>query len=324
MAEKILSSEGKKTKGEIVTKVTEGEKAEKITEFIEEGDLDCDGFKDICAGHGDITAFFTENSGSLVELSLKSRQVNTLDILTRRPEAYHSKILEATQNDSEGTKTIHDRFLVKEEGLLNCLVYDNYRRTSLLDHFFDYNIKLDDLIRSEYDEKGDFIGSPYRLERIEKKGRTGVRLTREGIVSGCAVKIDKAVLFQGSAGAGKKTGLRVDYLLEGRCDGIFAIEFNLSFLGSPYAAVHAGNKSLFIKDKGMHNAVKGFYIKDEFLNLKMEFSFDEDMDLWHYPVETVSLSEQGVERLYQGTSFLFMKKLALNGSKKSGFSIKFS
>ena len=320
-AENILGSEGKKTKGEIVTKVTEGGK---VTEFIEEGDLDCDGFKDICIGKGDMTAFFTEEGGALVELSIKSRQVNTLDILTRRPEAYHSKILETTQNDAGETKTIHDRFFVKEEGLLDCLVYDNYRRMSLLDHFFDYNIKLNDLIRAEYDEKGDFIGSPYHLEQIKKKGDTGVRLSREGIASGCRVKIDKTVLFQGSAGAGKKSGIRVDYLIEGRYDGIFAIEFNLSFLGSPYATVHAGKKSLFIKDKGMHNALNEFSVKDEFLNLRMAFSFDEDMDLWHYPVETISLSEQGVEKLYQGTAFLFMKKLDLNGNKKFGFSIKFS
>ncbi|MEK7331761.1 MAG: alpha-amylase/4-alpha-glucanotransferase domain-containing protein, partial [Nitrospirota bacterium] len=170
-------------------------KGEKDTEFIEQGDLDCDGFKDICIGRGDMAAFFTEEGGALVELSIKSRQVNTLDILTRRPEAYHSKILETTQNDAGETKTIHDRFFVKEEGLLDCLVYDNYRRMSLLDHFFDYNIKLNDLIRSEYDEKGDFIGSPYHLEQIKKKGDTGVSLSREGIASGCRVKIDKTVLF---------------------------------------------------------------------------------------------------------------------------------
>ena len=320
-AEEILGSEGKKTKGKIVTKVTD---REKVTEFIEQGDLDCDGFKDICIGKGDMTAFFTEEGGALVELSLKSRQVNTLDILTRRPEAYHSKILETTQNDAGETKTIHDRFFVKEEGLLDCLVYDNYRRMSLLDHFFDYNIKLNDLIRAEYDEKGDFIVSPYHLEQVKKKGDTGVSLSREGIASGCRIKIDKTILFRGSAGAGKKSGIRVDYLIEGRYDGIFAIEFNLSFLGSPYATVHAGNKSLFIKDKGIHNALKEFSVKDEFLNLRMAFSFDENMDLWHYPVETISLSEQGVEKLYQGTAFLFMKKLALNGKEKSGFSIKFS
>jgi len=309
MAENIISSKVEKLKGL---------KVQRFEGSIEEGDSDCDGFKDICISKKDITAFFTEESGALIELSIKKKQVNVLDILSRRPEAYHSRISESASggHDSGETKTIHDRLFVKEAGLLDYLVYDSYKRASLLDHFFDYNIKLDNLIRSEYDEKGDFIGSPYSLEKIYRKEVTGIRLSRKGLVSGCDVMIDKSVSF-------KKSEVRFDYLLEGRYNGIFAIEFNLSFLGSPYASVHTGSKSFFIKDKGMHDAINGFYIKDEFLKLKMTFSFDEDIDLWHYPVETISLSEQGVEKLYQGTAFLFMKKLDLDNNKKLGFNIKF-
>lgn len=285
---------------------------------IEEGDLDCDGFRDICISKGDMTAFFTEDSGALIELSSKGKQVNVLDVLTRRPEAYHSRISETSQNDSGEPKTIHDpeRLGAKESGIMDYLVYDNYRRASLLDHFFDYNIKLNGLVRSEYDEKGDFIGSPYLLERINERQALGVRLSREGLVSGNKVKIDKSVLF-------KKSGIRVDYLIEGRYDGIFATEFNLSFLGSPYPSIHAVGKALFMKDKGAYGDVKNFYIKDKFLNVKLEFSFDEKVDVWHYPIETVSLSEGGAERLYQGTAFLFMKKIDFNGNKRLGFNVSF-
>lgn len=285
---------------------------------VEEGDLDCDGFRDICISRGDITAFLTEDSGALIELSIKGKQVNVLDVLTRRPEAYHSRISETSQNDSGETKTIHDpeRLGAKESGLTDYLIYDNYRRASLLDHFFDYNIRLDELVRSEYDEKGDFIGNSYLLERINERQALGVRLSREGLVSGNKVKIDKSVLF-------KKSGIRVDYLIEGSHNGIFATEFNLSLLGSPYPSIHAGGKALFMKDKGEHCDVRSFYIKDKFLNMKLEFSFDEKVDVWHYPIETVSLSEGGVERLYQGTACLFMKKIDFNSNKRLGFNISF-
>ena len=64
--------------------------------------------EDICISRGDITAFLTEDSGALIELSSKGKQVNVLDVLTRRPEAYHSRISETSQNDSGETKTIHD------------------------------------------------------------------------------------------------------------------------------------------------------------------------------------------------------------------------
>ncbi|MCG2813980.1 MAG: DUF1926 domain-containing protein [Thermodesulfovibrionales bacterium] len=296
----------------------QGSKGQRVKEFIEEGDLDCDGFRDICISKGDMTAFFTEDSGALIELSSKGKQVNVLDVLTRRPEAYHFRISETSQNDSGETKTIHDpeRLGAKESGLMDYLIYDNYRRASLLDHFFDYNIRLDKLMRSEYEEKGDFIGSPYLLERINERQALGVRLSREGLASGNKVKIDKSVLF-------RKSGIRVDYLIEGGYSGIFATEFNLSFLGSPYPSIHAGGKALFMKDKGEHSGVKSFYIKDEFLNMKLEFSFDEKVDVWHYPIETVSLSEGGVERLYQGTAFLFMKKIDFNSNKRLGFNVSF-
>lgn len=42
-----------------------------------------------------------------------------------------------------------------------------------------------------------------------------------------------------------------------------------------------------------------------------------------YPVETVSLSEEGVGRIYQGAAFLYMKELDFSGTKRLGFTIEF-
>ncbi|MBI4685923.1 MAG: DUF1926 domain-containing protein [Nitrospirae bacterium] len=295
---------------------TGGSGAQGFRGFIEDGDIDCDGFRDICISNKDLTAFFTEESGALIELSVKKDRINILDVLTRRPEAYHSKILKTAQNGSGEAKTIHDRLLVKEEGLADYIIYDSYKRASMLDHFLDYNIRLDDLRRSKYEEKGDFIGFPYYMEQVEEKGDLGIRLSREGMVSGNKLKIEKSALFD-------KTGMIFDYLLEGRCSGIFAVEFNLSFLGSPYTIINAGDRELFMKDTGEHNDIKRFFIRDKFLGFKVSFRFDGDVDLWHYPIETVSLSEQGIERIYQGTSFLFMKKLDFSDKKRLRFSINF-
>ncbi len=300
MAEEILAGDSVKKKEDF---------------FIEKGDMDCDGFEEVCICRKDVAAVFTEKGGSLVELSIKKKQVNVLDTLTRRPEAYHSKISEAAHGCSGETKTIHDRLLVKEAGLSDYLIYDKCRRASLIDHFLDNGVTLEGLMRSEYDEKGDFVENPYNIEMLAGKGAAGVRLSRDGFVSGSGMRINKSVLF-------RKGGMKIDYLLEGKYNGIFAIEFNCSFLGSPYASVHAGNKSFFIKDKGVHGSINEFSIKDEFLKLKMEFSFGEETALWHYPVETISLSEQGVERIYQGTAFLFIKKLNFSDNRKIEFSVK--
>lgn len=301
MAEEILNEGNVRTKG--------------YSTSIAEGDLDCDGFKDICIGNREMTAFFSERGGSLIELSLRKHSVNILETLTRRREAYHSRLSE-TAEDSGQTKTIHERLSVKEAGLSDYLIYDKYTRASLLDHFFGDGITVDSLMRGEYEEKGDFINGIYGINALKRGEVVQVKLSREGIASGSGARVEKMVKFHGSR-------ISVDYLLEGNCSGIFGIEFNISLFGSPYVSINLKKKDLLIRDKGKHDDITEFSIRDEFRNLGFTFTFNEVISLWHYPVETVSLSEEGVERIYQGTAFLFMKGLDFNGDKKLGFNIDF-
>ena len=280
-----------------------------------EGDLDCDGFRDMFISASDMAAFFTERGGGLVELSLKRTAVNILDTLTRRPEAYHARLSEA-EADSDETRTIHDRLIVKEAGLADYLVYDTYTRASLLDHFFPGDIQLDSLIRAEAREAGDFINGAYSMNAQKRGTSVQVRLSREGMASGRGVRIEKTVKFLSSR-------MRADYLLEGEYSGLFGIEFNISLLGSPFASLNVKNETLLIKNRGTHDGVLEFSVRDGHLDLGFTVSFDEETTLWHYPVETVSLSEEGVERIYQGTAFLFIRRLDFNGHKRLGFNIDF-
>lgn len=144
-----------------------------------------------------------------------------------------------------------------------------------------------------------------------------MNLFRKGIVNGNPLKLLKTLRLI------TPLELRVDYKIDGIFSGLFAVEFNISFFGSPYSSILVGDKNLPIRNKGTHNDVKEFYLKDEFLNLCVGYNFDEEIDLWHYPVETISLSEQGVERIYQGTAFLFVKKLDFGDERRLGFNIKF-
>ena len=45
--------------------------------------------------------------------------------------------------------------------------------------------------------------------------------------------------------------------------------------------------------------------------LVLSLQFDLPIDLWELPLETVSLSEEGFERTYQGTVLLAHSKIAL-------------
>ena len=43
----------------------------------------------------------------------------------------------------------------------------------------------------------------------------------------------------------------------------------------------------------------------------MIFEASEPLDVWRLPIETVSMSESGFERVYQGSALLFLVRPAL-------------
>jgi hypothetical protein len=308
LAEEVLSLPDRAATGDSVTR-------EAGAPWKVEGDIDCDGFKDLFVTTPDLAAFFSERGGRLVELSIKSVPLNILDTLSRRREAYHSRLAEAAA-DSEETRTIHDRLIVKEEGLADYLVYDGSTRASLLDRFFRSDVHLDALMKGAYEETGDFIEGSYRMSAQKNGTSVQVTLSRAWTASGNGLAIRKRVRFIDSR-------MHADYLLEGDYSGMFGIEFNISLLGSPDASLSVKDRTFPIRDKGSHDRVREFFIRDRHLDLGIAVSFDEETTLWHYPVETVSLSEEGVERIYQGTAFLFVNRLDFHGRKRLGFSMNF-
>jgi alpha-amylase len=283
----------------------------------EQSDFDCDGSDDIIVSTKKLTVVATETGGALTELSLKKNPVNILDILSRRPEAYHSKIARASEKGSDLTRTIHEQLVLKEEGLADYLVYDQNRRMSLLDHFLPLDTGILDVSRAEHDELGDFLNAPYRMQHERKSRDTVLTFSRGGMVQGNPLHLLKTVRITA------KDDIRVDYTLEGQFSGLFAVEMNMSLLGSPYASIHAGGDTLAIQSTAAHDSVTVLGLSESYLKLRTVFTFDEAISVWHYPVETVSLSEQGIERLYQGTAFLFVIRLDLRGPREFGFTISF-
>jgi hypothetical protein len=284
---------------------------------LERSDFDCDGYEDVIVNTKHLAVAATEKGGSLTELSLYEQAVNVFDIVSRRPEAYHAKIAKEAGPDSGETKTIHDQLTVREPGIAEHLVYDSYRRASLLDRFFPHGTRVEDAAKSAAEELGDFLEGRYRIDTSQKGGGFSLSFSREGIVRQNKVGIEKTLRLT------RPKEIRVDYLISGTFSGLFGIEMNLSLLGSPHTLIRRGKRTMTIRSSGTHENVRDFSIRDKYLGLVINFKFDEDLCLWHYPVETVSLSEQGIERLYQGTSFLFIRNMELQGRKKMWFTMSF-
>ncbi len=271
-------------------------------------DRDYDGFQEIVLNNEYFGLLLSPNQGgSLWELSYRPAAVNLLDTLTRRPEPYHDDLLKQDvdiKNEDNGVKTIHKRFAVKEDGLKEYLIYDRYPRGALMDHILPLELDLNAFSRGEYSEKGDFLLKPYHAALDYDHGQAIATFTRRGNVEGQGeLSMQKRVSLKASSHV-----IQVTYDLQNRGNDTssfkFGVEFNLAFLAgyAPDRYYHIPGRKLeqpYLASNGIEEEVAELFIFDEWRKLVVCLRFSPPARLWRFPVETVSQSEGGLERVYQ-------------------------
>jgi alpha-amylase len=239
--------------------------------------------------------------GMLYELDVRSICHNLLATLVRRPEAYHRKVLAGANNGQGDVASIHDRVVFKQADLDQRLLYDRWPRKSLLDHFYEAGASLHAVSREEATEHGDFVQGVYESRIRRSADRIQVHLSRQGQVSGRAVRISKAITLE----AGSPT-LDIAYLLEDLPTDLplhFAIELNFSGLPSGaddrYFHDGGGNRLGQLGHQLDLADARSLNLVDEWLGIDVGLSFNRPTGLWTFPVETVSQSEGGFELVHQ-------------------------
>ncbi len=281
---------------------------------LEMVDYNFDGAEEILLNGPDLGVVISpKEGGSLLELDFKPRNFNLLDTLSRRPESYHCNIFElaGSQCADNEVKTIHHITRVKEAGLENLLTYDNYRRASLIDHFFAPETTFEQFSAGNSEiEVGDFVNKPYNVvEAASENGLARVVLSRNGDVRGCGgsarVKVEKTIGYMSTS-----REISYSYRLENLSDmpliSRFAVEFNINFLAGSAPDRYYNFPGYFgdrlLNSKGEVKKVQEFGMVDEWQGIATYFQFSRDADVWRQPLETVSQSEGGMERVYQGSS----------------------
>ncbi|HWR73957.1 MAG TPA: alpha-amylase/4-alpha-glucanotransferase domain-containing protein, partial [Nitrospirota bacterium] len=282
-------------------KAKKGESAYSWIE-IEQGDLDRDGSSEVMVNTNLLNLFIDPaEGGRITEIDWKPRSFNLTNTLTRRREGYHEKILCAGKDTGEA-KTIHDRLAVKEEGLQEHLHYDRYKRGSLLDHFLGSGVDLAGFMRSDYHEAGDFILGGYHAAVAARRSGATVSLDRTGNVEAHPVHLHKEITAEPSSGA-----FTIRYRITNRSrdelNVSFGSEFNFSLLaGNAHDRYyHIPGHTLEkrnLASRGETNNVAEVRLVDEWIPLTVALVFSRPAILWRAPVETVSQSEAGFERVY--------------------------
>lgn len=244
--------------------------------------------------------------GQLYELDVRTICHNLLATMTRRPEAYHRKVLAGNSQSNGAAASIHDRVVFKQEGLDQRLQYDAHPRKSLLDHFWDHDITAQGLARNEVEERGDFLQGVYEAKLRRNSDRVQLLMTREGRASGLPIKVTKGITLE----AGSQQ-LEITYLLEGVPQDHplhFGVEFN--FAGLPSGAddryFYRGDREK-LGQLGTQLELENAFdlaLVDEWLGIDVKWTANQPTNLWTFPIETVSQSEGGFELVHQSVAVI--------------------
>jgi alpha-amylase len=248
------------------------------------------------------------------------------DVLTRRPEAYHAKVIELSQKSGDddeqraSPKSIHEITTLKEEGLAEMLVYDPHQRLGLVDQFLAADPQLDPLRLGQAVELGDFKETPYEV--LQASGGLGsVTLCRTGRVRQgedlVEVALQKAIRLDAGT-------LTADYEITTHAPLgplSFATELSLTLPSGPhpdgsYTTITTdGTREDPVTVTDLAGGVCRIELSDPLNALRLVMVPAPAATICRFPLETVSQSESGIERTYQGSTIIFIWPLELQAAE---------
>ncbi len=297
-------------------------------------DTDDDLNNEITLDSNDIYCIIKPSRGAAIEeIDFKDVDFCLTNVLGRRMEGYHHKLLlKQGEDGDQGVKSIHDIIKSKENGLENYLIYDRNQRYSFMDHFISKNCDVNSIRNETYSELGTFIDAPYIYRRKDRKGAAYVECEADGLVryEGSELPLNILKKFKLS---GSRPEIGVSYKIKNssrqNIDCYFAVELNMSLL-----AADAPDRSFVIPAENMRIekfrdiitaiGISRFYLSDGYLKRNFVINSDRIFNLWHFPVETVSQSEDGFERTYQGSAFILVYDFVVNPDEEFALSLRLS
>src|SRR5687768_1491917 len=268
-------------------------------------DYDLDGVDEVLLGSaGQSVLVDAAEGGGIGAWDLRASRMALCSVLRRRPEAYHEQLRAFEAAQAAGLKgagrtltSIHDQLLVKEAGLSTLLVYDDHERRSGLVRLLVGGMEV-----------GDFTRAPWEVERAEV-GEVVLRRNEGGLSLGKTITL-------GGGRLDPRLTLQVEALNSGdrALEAELDLEWNLNLLGG------GGNPAAYYRWNGQEarhdgrgEAPAGTLLSFGNTHEGVDISVvarPAARQAW-YPVETVSNSEAGFERVYQGSCLTFRWPLRL-------------
>jgi hypothetical protein len=282
-------------------------------------DFDADGREEIEITSPKFAALVKpSDGGTLGVLDFRPSAVTLINSLQRRVEAYHSRLQNAAQFAAK-VASIHEQTTTKEPGLEKKLKYDRWPRNMFRLLLFAPGKTHVEYEALALEESAAFAGGDYRVETsIEGEILMALEAPLFQVIPGadpeCVLRAAKSLRFE-DCEKGFDVRCRIELAPMGSAPpapGVRApaqftlgLEMVINLLAPNVPDRYfefAGER----KPMEWSGIVEGPKVRlaDEWQDVAVEVEAHGAAQLWISPIETVSESEEGFERVYQGSQIL--------------------
>jgi 4-alpha-glucanotransferase len=264
-------------------------------------DFNGDGHEEIYFTSDRYAAILNPADGATI-CAIDCRQSNTalVNSLARRQESYHANIKNLHANQTRGAASIHEQTRTKEEGLERWLQYDRWPRNCFRLLLFERNKTYEDAGNVKLDEDVALASGLYGTVQISP---TKATLLSEKSVDWPA---EKAFSFSRTdQGFDVTCDLTLRRTAPGAASVYLGLESVFNFLApsSPDRYFEIAGARYPLR-WGTHVPASDLRVVDEWQGVSVTLSAPGARDFWITPIETVSESEDGFERIYQGSQII--------------------
>jgi alpha-amylase len=289
---------------------------------VETLDYDGDGVNELLFTAPEYQALLKpSDGGTLATLDFRPTSSTLINSILRRPEAYHARLRDIASNPTGAVASIHEQTRVKEPGLERFLRYDRWPRHTFRLFLFDPARTPADYENLELQEDPGFAGGKFAVARSNEHG---AELVRDATLQvhgsdAAAPRFSISKLFSfGSAPRGCEVACEVRISLASPLEKPLAV--GLESVINLLAPTEPDR--FFQTPTGPENLrFSGFLpgptlrMEDGWQRLRVALHAPGAEHFWIAPIETVSESEEGFERVYQGSQILAVWRPSLSTVK---------
>jgi len=255
-------------------------------------DIDMDGEEEVVLDHDNIFLCISpKQGGAMKELSLKNKAFNLLSTIARWKEKYHLLSL------SEGVVLLKNQF--DRNAMINgeSIAFDSFPRYSVRETLFKELPSSRALMINKAESLYSLVNKPYEIQKAGEKEVALVYRDR-------SIEVVKRYLpfFKGG-----KLLLKWEVVLKEKNFNWIGIEYNLGISGGddPYKCLYTNkDQEKKLSLKGMHEIDETEWLCVEDKRYGFSFTVSSHTPFWlrTFPIETVSLAMDRMERTFQGIS----------------------